>query len=117
MSVLARQKQAWQQLNQLYTTYTLPPNTNKGTIAWDLTSTSKSSSITSSVTSSVTSSHISNFHLLPSFLSKTETNYVINTLKTMDFDTDQDTVDDAPTYEFYLEKNGSFTNIASIPGK
>ena len=113
MSVLARQKQAWQQLNQLYTTYTIPPNTNKGTIAWELTSTSKSSSDSSSVTSS----HVSNFHLLPSFLSKTETNYVINTLKTMDFDTDQDTVDDAPTYEFYLEKNGSFTNIASIPGK
>ena len=90
----------------------MPSNTNKGTIAWDLTSTSKSSSVTSSVTS-----HVSTFHLLPSFLSKTETNYVINTLKTMDFDTDQDTVDDAPTYEFYLEKNGSFTDIASIPGK
>ena len=35
----------------------------------------------------------------------------------MEFDTDQDTVDEMATHEFYISKHGSDDLVATIPGK
>jgi hypothetical protein len=59
---------------------------------------------------------VANFSVLTSLLTTTEVDSVIDLLP-RDFDRDKDSVDDESTFEFYLEKNGTFDFIANIPGK
>jgi hypothetical protein len=57
------------------------------------------------------------FDVLPKILKSEEVDILLSHLPDV-FDVDSDTVDDAPTYEFYLEKSGNFeSSLASIPGK
>ena len=108
--LLDQQKQAWRTLNQLYSSWSwssssLPttpraradPSTTdqkhqQGTVAWTFPN---------------NYTRKSNFFYLPSLLTHEETQTLKSMLPTS-FDEDLDSVDDAPTYEFYLEKNGDY---------
>jgi hypothetical protein len=59
---------------------------------------------------------VANFSVITSLLTPAEVDLIISLLP-RDFDRDKDSVDDESTFEFYLEKNGSFDFIADIPGK
>ena len=57
------------------------------------------------------------FDILRNVLQRDEVDTLLSYLPDV-FDTDSDTVDDAPTYEFYLEKSGDIdASLATIPGK
>ena len=108
--LLDQQKQAWNTLNQLYSSWSwssssLPSTTSRaradpsttdqkhqqGTVTWNFNNYTRKS----------------NFFYLPSLLTHKETQTLKSMLPTS-FDEDLDSVDDAPTYEFYLEKNGDY---------
>ena len=115
-SLLTQQRQAWDQLNTLYTTYERHNRSNstmeKGHVTWDMFSNDDTKKHQQH------HHHTSSFYILKSLLSRSEVSSLLTLLKQVDtFDLDLDTVDQAPTYEFYLEKNGHFKTIQSIPGK
>lgn len=60
-----------------------------------------------------------NFIVLDSIITKEEVASILEIVRNSNvaFDEDLDTVDDMPTYEFYLERNGDFSGIRGISGK
>jgi len=61
--------------------------------------------------------HIAPLKVLSGLLSPAECRTVIDKLSTWAFDSDEDSVDGARTFEFYLEKNGSTGDALRYPGK
>jgi len=61
--------------------------------------------------------HIAPLKVLSGLLSPAECHTVIDKLSTYAFDNDEDSVDGARTFEFYLEKNGSTGDALRYPGK
>jgi hypothetical protein len=106
-NLLEKQNNAWINLNQLYSTWEwksdfvmteFQSNSRKqkyqdGTINWNLSNNNRTRK--------------SNFLYLPKLLSKSESKK-LKSLLPSEFDQDIDSVDESPTYEFYLEKNGNY---------
>ena len=61
--------------------------------------------------------HTANVHVMAELVTPDEAKNIITLLEDEEFDVDKDTVDKMTTFEFYLQKNGNFDDLASIPGK
>ena len=57
------------------------------------------------------------FHVIPELVSNAEASALLERVRSMPLDDDPDSVDDAPTFEVYLERSGSFAGIRAIGGK